>query len=591
MQLSPDVGRTAGKIGSKKRELPGPFGGMNMRQLPRSMVLQQETAKTEPRSTPMPTRSTSSSKKPKDERPLFHALKMQQTLTPMSYMQRDKIKARLEKITSFEELGLMPNVIEATYGQALPGLTTYTPTAVQKLAIPALLIKKEEVEKEPTKRPSREHPYDTFMLAAETGSGKTLAYLLPVIDNVKRQEEIDTVETAERETRDAEELRLRLAKNIFDADPMETEEKINPSMGRPRALILMPSSELVTQVGKVAKIMSHTVKYRVEAISSSNTATVIRNKLFKANGIDVVISTPHLIASIAEKEPNILSRVQHLVVDEADSLFDRSFNETTQGIIDRTAPSLKQLILCSATIPRSLDKYMEKTYPEAKRLVTPKLHSIERRVQLGVVDIDKPLYHGSRDLACADVIWTIGKAEHDDTSKHHTVKCMMVFVNERAQAEDLAKFLASKGIDAVPFTRDTSEQRQNDILDAFTSPSRVLGAEKETKESPPRRSFRDFVPFEGGRLEERSAKPSSRHLADVKVLVTTDLGSRGIDTLAVRHVILYDVPHTTIDFIHRLGRLGRMGRRGRGVVLVGKHDRKDIVREVKDAMHKGQALI
>ena len=77
----------------------------------------------------------------------------------------------------------------------------------------------------------------------------------------------------------------------------------------------------------------------------------------------------------------------------------------------------------------------------------------------------------------------------------------------------------------------------------------------------------------------------------MKVLVTTDLGSRGIDTLAVRHVILYDVPHSTIDFIHRLGRTGRMGRRGRGIVLVGKNDRKDVVREVKEGMFKGQALI
>ena len=71
----------------------------------------------------------------------------------------------------------------------------------------------------------------------------------------------------------------------------------------------------------------------------------------------------------------------------------------------------------------------------------------------------------------------------------------------------------------------------------------------------------------------------------------TDLASRGIDTLAVRHVILYDVPHTTIDFIHRLGRAGRMGRRGRGIVLVGNDDRKDVVAEVKRSMFMGQALI
>jgi ATP-dependent RNA helicase MRH4, mitochondrial len=51
------------------------------------------------------------------------------------------------------------------------------------------------------------------------------------------------------------------------------------------------------------------------------------------------------------------------------------------------------------------------------------------------------------------------------------------------------------------------------------------------------------------------------------------------------------VPHTTIDFIHRLGRAGRMGRRGRGIVLVGKSDRRDIVAEVKESMFMGQALV
>ena len=66
---------------------------------------------------------------------------------------------------------------------------------------------------------------------------------------------------------------------------------------------------------------------------------------------------------------------------------------------------------------------------------------------------------------------------------------------------------------------------------------------------------------------------------------------RGIDTTGVRHVLLYDVPHTSIDFIHRLGRTGRMGRRGRGVVLVGRNDRKDVVREIRDAMFRGAALI
>jgi len=92
-------------------------------------------------------------------------------------------------------------------------------------------------------------------------------------------------------------------------------------------------------------------------------------------------------------------------------------------------------------------------------------------------------------------------------------------------------------------------------------------------------------PFAGTKSQARQT------LSNVRVLVVTDLASRGIDTTAVRHVILYDVPHTTIDFIHRLGRVGRMGRRGRGIVLLGKGDRRDVVREVQDGMFRGKALV
>lgn len=544
-------------------------------------------------------------KKDKDDRPLFHALKMQQTLTPLSYGQRAKLKLQMDKINSFEDLGLMPSVVDAIYTQVLPQLTEYTPTAVQKLAIPALLSKKGEYQKE--KKVDAEgkpvpNKYKSYLLAAETGSGKTLAYLLPVINGVKEQEEIDNNEQAERAVKEAQENEEREQNLVFDADPLETDQAPpNPAMGRPRALILLPSSELISQVTKVVKVMSHTVKYRSAGISSSNTPTVIRNRLFNPNGIDILVSSSHLIASIAKKEPNILSRIQYLVMDEADSLFDRSFSDTTCEIIDRAAPSLKKLILCSATIPNSLDKFIDKRFPDCKRIVTPKLHTIPRRVQLGAVDIDKPPYRGDRDIACADVIWTLGKAVHEDLNLKNTVKHILVFVNEREKAEQLASFLTTKGIEAVALTRDTTEARQAEILSTFTSVDRVEGSTKfegSRRPNPAKKLFMDFVPFEeastpipSGSGKVPPTKTARRHLTDVKVLVTTDLGSRGVDTLAVRHVILYDVPHTTIDFVHRLGRMGRMNRRGRGIVLMGGKDRKDIIREVREAMFKGQALI
>ena len=612
MTLSKDVSRSS-DFGGMNKSAPGPFGGMNQTEArvggrviskPRAAVHERRPAAGSPSTRPavapraeeveqdrrQPARRTAGPvRKEKNERPMFHALKMQATLTPLSYNQRAQLKEKLAKIESFEQFGLRPDVQAAIYTQALPGMTDVVPTPAQKLAIPKLLSQKGQFEKA-KKKPDTPR-FDQFLIAAETGSGKTLAYLLPTIDAVKRQEEIDKIAETERKAQEEKESAER---NVFDVDPPELADSPHSTTGRPRALILLPSSELVTQVGRVIKTLGHAIKYRSAAISSSHSPTVIRNRLFNPSGIDIVISTPHLISSIAEKEPNVLSRVQHLVVDEADSLLDRSFSSITCGIIDRAAPTLKQLVLCSATIPRSLDSFMDKRFPQITRLVTPKLHSIPRRVVLGVVDIDKAPYQGNRSLACADIIWQIGRAAHDDDETTHTVKSMLVFVNEREKAEEVAKFLSSKGVDAVPLTRDTPEQRQSEILSTFTSASRIEGEYKEAP-TPNRRQFRDFVPFDEtpspSSLSSSSTGKGYKRLPNTKVLVTTDLGSRGIDTLAVRHVILYDVPHTTIDFVHRLGRTGRMGRRGRGVVLVGKNDRKDIVREVKDAMFKGHALI
>jgi ATP-dependent RNA helicase MRH4 len=336
---------------------------------------------------------------------------------------------------------------------------------------------------------------------------------------------------------------------------------------------------LVNQVGSLFKAFAHTVKFRASMVSAADSGVVIRNRVFSPGGLDVIISTPHLLSSIANGDPNVLSRVSHLVLDEADSLLDRSFAPISSTIIDRAAPSLKKLILCSATIPKSLDSYMQKRFPDIRRLATPNLHAIPRRVQLGVVDVEKDPYRGNKDLACADAIWTIGRgAERDeDESGNKSMKRIIVFVNEREKTHELADFLVAKGIDAIALNRDATGTRGSEALTAFTTHPQdtAKGQEgsqaKETKGMP--------------------AKSGKRALPNTKVIVMTDLGSRGIDTLAVRHVILYDVPHTTVDFIHRLGRTGRMGRRGRGIVLVGRRDRKDVVREVQEGMYMGKALI
>lgn len=582
MTLSPDVAKPSVKKTRGDKERFGPFAGMNqtearVRDTPRA------------RSRAAQKRSGEPEEDSQKESPLYKALKMQTALAPIPYGRRAAIKAKIADITSFDQFQLLPVVRNSISSQALPGLVDVTPTPIQRLAIPRLL-EEPKTEKKPAKAEDDEPQYDQYLLAAETGSGKTLAYLLPVVDAVKREEARDKELEKKEQEEKAREREEKLKNRAFDIEP-----EIPPlsNAGRPRAIILVPTSELVAQVGVKVKALSHTVKYRSGMISSNLTPRRIKNTLFHPDGIDILVATPHLLASIAKTEPYVLSRVSHLVLDEADSLLDRSFAPTTTEIISKVAPSLRKLILCSATIPRSLDNLLRKRYPDIKRLTTPNLHAIPRRVQLGVVDIEKDPYRGNRSLACADVIWSIGKAGDSESEGPYAsyvapkTKKILVFVNEREEADEVAQFLRSKGIDAQSLSRDSDARKQEEILAEFTeappppTPDEILLAQKQ-------RRHEDAIPFE---MPQKTNQDSARRLANTKVLVTTDLASRGIDTLAVKTVILYHVPHTTIDFIHRLGRLGRMGKRGRGVVLVGKKDRKDVVKEVREGMFRGQALI
>lgn len=601
-----DEGDVVSRPRPPRKSRNSPFGGMNLTEVPRDVQrMQHKTSAAETKRLERNVRSQHRTAKPTKDP--MKALKMQRALSNVSYGQRSRVKEELLDRETFSEFELLDIIKESIPTQALGGIFDPSPTPIQRLALPALLGMQDRTRR---KKPKAAEPVlakkemEQFLLAAETGSGKTLAYVLPILDAIKRAEVTEADDVAEQARIQAIEDEKRNQTRLFELDPPPI-NNVHPTTARPRAIILLPTSELVAQVGTLVKAMSHTIKYRSAMISTAYTSTVIKNRVFSPQGIDILITTPHLLSSIRETEPNILSRVSHLVVDEADSLLDRSFSPITSEIIDRATPSLEQLILCSATIPRSLDSYLHKRFPNVKRLVTPNLHAIPRRVQLSVIDIEKVPYQGNRDLACAQTIWHIGKGGEDDgdfDATDRTAECkIVVFVNEREKAAELTIYLRSKGINATALSRDSDERKQAEVLGAFTG--RSLPVHSSSKPQPgalapqsdkfnPSDPFaRDYTPSSPYISRTPPSTSPTRQLHGTRVLVMTDLGSRGIDTLPVKNVVLYDVPHTSIDFIHRLGRVGRMGRRGRGFVLVGRHDRKDVVKEVRDGMFRGAALI
>lgn len=550
---------SGGKGGKTRRQVDGPFAGMN-----RTVANVDPARRAAGRARAAAASKDAKSKKssgPRDER---KALKMQRALASVSYGKRMSLKERMALYESFDSFDLLPSVKTALKDELFKGLVDIKPTPIQRLALPALLGQStpEELEADGQERGSKEK--QSFLLAAETGSGKTLAYMLPAINALKIAEAEDADIKAWNERRDVELARQKAGG--FKGKPLD---EPHPTMARPKVVILVPTAELAQQVMRVSKTLSHVVKFKTEMLSSDLKPQQIQRNLYGPKGLDVVVTTPHLLASIADSDPNILSRVSHLIVDEADSLLDRSFAPVTTSIIERAMPSVKQLVCCSATIPRKLNNYLATNYPKMHRITTPNLHAIPRRVQLGVIDVSRDPYRNNKNLACADALYSIGReaSAHEGPVKDEIdVRRVIVFVNEREKTEEVAEYLRGQGIQADALHRDTPEKRHGEVLETFTTsePLKI-----KTPENPGRK----------------------RKLDNVRALVVTDLASRGIDTLAVRHVILYDVPHTTIDFIHRLGRAGRMGRRGRGIVLAGNDDRKDVVAEVKRSMFMGQALI
>ncbi|KAG1696432.1 hypothetical protein DVH05_018563 [Phytophthora capsici] len=379
---------------------------------------------------------------------------------------------------SFQDLGVDVRVVNG-----LKEMKITTPTGIQQKSIPAILARHD------------------VLCAAQTGTGKTLAYLVPVVEQILRKE------AAKQKEQEAKGL-------SGSADVV---------LGRPSALILLPSRELALQVASVAKQLSHSAKFASCTITSGERKSIQQRNT--ARRLDLVIGTPGRVAKCISKGDFFVSRIDTVVVDEADTLFDAKMGfrkelDAVLGPIQASAAKRSQplqMILAAATIRSPIDQVLKKKFGELRVVSDDKIHKTPTTIREEFVRVSPESKHSA-----------LREALHLHSRRAAKT---MIFCRNSASVRSTEHTLREHGFqDAVCLHGDMPPARRHDAIQAFTEDS------------------------------------------NVNILVCTDLAARGLDVESVKHVIMFDFPKSAVDYVHRAGRTGRAGELGLVTSLVTKHD-------------------
>lgn len=527
------------------------------------------------------------SKGPGSKNPLFQYGKFSRLSLP-SRKEMDISNQNIENINSFEALKIFPTVriamieeirqrynFKNTYIKSKDELAI-KPTPVQVAAIKKINRSRNPGNKKGDKfKESREifnelmqnnlnNKLKIFTMAAETGSGKTWAYLSILLSKLKEDD-----------------------LSIFNKNRKSFDQ--SRSIPVVRSVILLPTNELIDQVFETLQAANSTPlnlaqnltnrkilsdnHYRsfleAEAANNNLGLNIIKwgagdpaSKFFNSlnnKPIDVLITTPTKLQSLGKQNNTddlnpyrFLYNVQYCIIDEADTLFDPSWINDTTAILNKFS-KCKDLILCSATIPKKFSKVLEQYFKDQTiNVVTPALHKVPKQINLKIIDAELSPYNGSKTRALAQAIYAIQK---DGTEKGY-VKRIIVFVNNKKDVLPLISVLATK------YNQDPDNLVGTSGLDSPLDRTDKL----KPFISPPQETTKDN---------------------QIKILVTTDLFARGINFQGVKNVILMDFPNSSVDLVHRIGRTGRMKQSGRVFIITDKKSRKSWIKSLPNVTRQG----
>ena len=357
-------------------------------------------------------------------------------------------------MSTFNDLGLSAELLRAVSEQGYS-----SPTPIQANAIPAVL------------------DGGDLLAAAQTGTGKTAGFTLPVLQR------------------------------LSDA-PL-------PSGRRPvRALVLTPTRELAAQVGASVSSYGKYLPLRSAVIFGGVKINPQISQLRK--GVDILVATPgRLLDHVAQKTVD-LSKVEILVLDEADRMLDMGFIRDIRKIL-ALLPQQRQNLLFSATFSDEIKRLADSL------LNTPTLIEVARR--------------NTASEQVEQTVHLIDKSRKRELLSHmigsQNWQQVLVFTRTKRGANRLAQQLEKDGLKSTAIHGNKTQGARTKALADFKS-------------------------------------------GKARVLVATDIAARGLDIDQLPHVVNYELPDVPEDYVHRIGRTGRAGHTGKAVSLVCSEEKKQL---------------
>ncbi|CAH01829.1 RNA-dependent ATPase ROK1 [Kluyveromyces lactis] len=364
-------------------------------------------------------------------------------------------------IGSFEDLitrfqfdkRLLNNLIENNFTE---------PTPIQSESIPILL-----------------HERD-MIACAPTGSGKTLAFLIPLLQQI-------------------------------------INDKTTVGL---KGLIISPTKELANQIfiecSKLAnKIYLDKKRPLQVALLSKSLSSKLKNKVISEDKYDIIISTPLRLITVVQEEALNLGKVKHLIFDEADKLFDKTFVEQTDDILSScTDPHLRKTMF-SATIPSNVEEI-------AQTIMNDPIRVIIGHKEAANINIDQQLvFCGNEEGKLIAIRQLVLEGEFKPP--------VIIFLESITRAKALFHELLYDKLNVDVIHAERTQVQRDKIIERFKS-------------------------------------------GDLWCLICTDVLARGVDFKGVNLVINYDVPRSAQAYVHRIGRTGRGGRSGKAITFYTKQD-------------------